>query len=211
MEPSSRNDIWIKWYLLPILILKKKVSPPPRRVASQLQSCLGACVVLYFSIWINHLLCVRKAHQVWRLDFCNGYQIIQTQRNYIPILTVVTYQITEGGIENYLVSSITTPSWNWVKTFFSLPMWSICIEINLHLFEDHECNVLQLKSSLSSLIDWALSFVPNFSSSSSKPFRFSTPLGWLLLLYTFHVCGLFFFFGKLLFIKKVYQNDYCQP
>lgn len=107
------------------LLLKKKknVSPPPRRLESQVQSCLGARVLLYFYIWINHLVCVIKAHQVWRLGFCNSCQIIQTHHNYSLILTVLTYQITKGGIENYLVSSITPPSWNWMKTFFSLPQW----------------------------------------------------------------------------------------
>jgi hypothetical protein len=38
---------------------------------------------------------------------------------------------------------------------------------NQHLFEDCESNVLQLKSSFfSALLDWAVTFIPNFSSSN---------------------------------------------
>jgi hypothetical protein len=52
------------------------------------------------------------------------------------------------------------------KVIPSLLMWTICRERNRHLFEDCETNVLHLKASfLSSLLDWALTFVPNFSSN----------------------------------------------
>jgi hypothetical protein len=51
--------------------------------------------------------------------------------------------------------------------FTNVDIWR---ERNQRLFEDRESNVhfvLQLKSSfLSSLLDWAVSSVPNFSSSS---------------------------------------------
>jgi hypothetical protein len=64
-------------------------------------------------------------------------------------------------------------------------------------------NVLQLKASfLSSLLDWAVSFVPNFSSSNLVDFVYFFDSRWLLLLYTFRVHELFFFFNKLLFIKE---------
>jgi hypothetical protein len=44
-------------------------------------------------------------------------------------------------------------------------MWSIWKKRNRRLFEDCESNALQLKSPfLSTLLDWVVSFVPNFSS-----------------------------------------------
>jgi hypothetical protein len=52
------------------------------------------------------------------------------------------------------------------KVILALLMWSIWRERNWCLFEDCESNVLCLKSSLSSLLDWAVAFVPNFSSSN---------------------------------------------
>jgi hypothetical protein len=42
-------------------------------------------------------------------------------------------------------------------------MWSIWRERNRRIFEDSESNVLLLKSSLRSLLDWALAHVPTFS------------------------------------------------
>jgi hypothetical protein len=53
------------------------------------------------------------------------------------------------------------------KVIPSLLMWSIWRVSNRRFFEDHESNVLQLKPSfLSALLDWAVTIVPNFSSSN---------------------------------------------
>jgi hypothetical protein len=41
---------------------------------------------------------------------------------------------------------------------------------------------------------WAIIYVLNFSSSNGWFFRFQTPLGWLFLLYIFHVRGFCLFF-----------------
>jgi hypothetical protein len=57
------------------------------------------------------------------------------------------------------------------KVIPTLLMWSIWREINRHIFEDRDSIVLQLKSSfLSALLDWAVTFVPNFSSSNLVDF-----------------------------------------
>lgn len=53
------------------------------------------------------------------------------------------------------------------KVILALLRWSIWREISRYLFEDRESNVLRLKSSfLRFLLDWALTYVPIFSSSN---------------------------------------------
>jgi hypothetical protein len=52
------------------------------------------------------------------------------------------------------------------KVIHALLMWSIWRETNRHLFADYESNVVCLKSLfLRSLLDWAVAYVPNFSSN----------------------------------------------
>jgi hypothetical protein len=60
------------------------------------------------------------------------------------------------------------------KVIFTLPMWSIWRERNHRLFKDCKSNVVQLKSSfLRALLDWVISFIPNFSSSNlADPINF---------------------------------------
>jgi hypothetical protein len=55
------------------------------------------------------------------------------------------------------------------KSYISLAEWKVIPTLlmgkNRLLFEDCESNVLQFKSSfLKSLLDWGITFVPNFSS-----------------------------------------------
>jgi len=73
-------------------------------------------------------------------------------------------------------------------------------------FEDCESNVLQLKSSfLSSLLDWAVFFVSNFSSYSLVDFvNFLDfrPIMVAASLVHFLCTQVFFFINKLIFIKK---------
>jgi hypothetical protein len=53
------------------------------------------------------------------------------------------------------------------KVIPTLLMWIILRERNRRFFEDRESNVIQIKSSfLNALLDWAVTFVPNFSSSN---------------------------------------------
>jgi hypothetical protein len=79
----------------------------------------------------------------------------------------------------------------------------------LCLFEDCEFNVLCLKSSFkSSLLDWAVTLVTNFSSSSCSLFRLQMPLRRLFSLVYFLCMGaLPNFFNKLLFLKESYQKE----
>jgi hypothetical protein len=86
-------------------------------------------------------------------------------------------------------------SWGWFAVY--LEGEDLTYIYSSKAFENCKSIVLCLKSSfLGSLLDWAVAYVPNFSPNLVDfvySFRFSSPLGWLHLLYIFRVRGLCFF------------------